>query len=140
MAREAPAPADAGSDDPASISGRDLALLIGMNLIWGLNLIASKIGVEQIPPVFFTALRFGALALILIPFLRLHRGQMLNLLAAAIFTGPLAPIVGWAAAGFLAGDGAGQLDLPRAAARRDADRRPRSHRLVRRGSRPAEDR
>jgi O-acetylserine/cysteine efflux transporter len=89
MPRDAPAPADAHSHDPASISGRDLLLLIGMNLIWGLNLIASKIGVAQIPPVFFTALRFGALALILIPFLRVHRGQMINLLAAVIFTGPL---------------------------------------------------
>jgi O-acetylserine/cysteine efflux transporter len=89
MPREAPAPAGADANDPASISGRDLALLIGMNLIWGLNLIASKIGVAQIPPVFFTALRFGALALILIPFLRIHRGQMLNVMAAAVFTGPL---------------------------------------------------
>jgi O-acetylserine/cysteine efflux transporter len=89
MAREAPAPAEAGDSDAGSISGRDLALLIGMNLIWGLNLIASKIGVAQIPPVFFTALRFGAIGLILLPFLRIHRGQMKNLLAAAIFTGPL---------------------------------------------------
>lgn len=73
-----------------AVSGRDLALLIGMNLIWGLNLIASKIGVAQLPPVFFTALRFGALGLLLIPFLRWHRGQMKNLMAAVMFTGPLA--------------------------------------------------
>jgi O-acetylserine/cysteine efflux transporter len=60
-----------------------------MNLIWGLNLIASKIGVSQFPPVFFTALRFTALGLLLLPFLKVHRGQMKNLTAAAIFTGPL---------------------------------------------------
>jgi O-acetylserine/cysteine efflux transporter len=89
MAGEAPTRVTA-SDDADSISGRDLAFLIGMNLIWGLNLIASKIGVAQLPPVFFTALRFSALALLLFPFLRLHRGQMKNLMAAAIFTGPLA--------------------------------------------------
>jgi O-acetylserine/cysteine efflux transporter len=89
MAGEAPARAEASDPDAGTVSSRDLALLIGMNLIWGLNLIASKIGVGQLPPVFFTALRFGALGLLLIPFLRLHRGQMKNLLAAAIFTGPL---------------------------------------------------
>lgn len=89
MPGEAPARVGASDTDIAAISQRDLALLLGMNLIWGLNLIASKIGVAQLPPVFFTALRFGALALLLIPFLRLHRGQMKNLLAAAVFTGPL---------------------------------------------------
>ena len=45
---------------PVSLGGRDLAFLIGINLIWGLNLIASKIGVGQFPPIFFTALRFGS--------------------------------------------------------------------------------
>ena len=61
-----------------------------MNLIWGLNLIASKIGVGQFPPIFFTALRFGSLALFLVPMLRIHRGQMTNLFAAAMLTGPAA--------------------------------------------------
>jgi O-acetylserine/cysteine efflux transporter len=85
----APVTAAAVDSDAHSISSRDLSLLIGMNLIWGLNLIASKIGVAQLPPVFFTALRFTAIALLLIPFLRMHRGQMKNLLAAAVLTGPL---------------------------------------------------
>jgi O-acetylserine/cysteine efflux transporter len=76
-------PAESGS-----IGGRDLAFLILINLIWGLNLIASKIGVGQFPPIFFTSLRFGSVALLVIPFLRWHRGQMKNLLAAAFFTGP----------------------------------------------------
>src|SRR5262245_15595455 len=89
MSGEAPARADASDSDISAISQRDLTLLVGMNLIWGLNLIASKIGVAQLPPVFFPALRFSALALLLIPFLRLHRGQMKNLLAATVFTGPL---------------------------------------------------
>jgi O-acetylserine/cysteine efflux transporter len=74
--------------EPTSLASRDLALLIGMNLIWGLNLIASKIGVGQFPPIFFTALRFGSLALFLLPMLKIHRGQMANLFAAAMLTGP----------------------------------------------------
>jgi O-acetylserine/cysteine efflux transporter len=61
-----------------------------MNLIWGLNLISSKIGVGQFPPIFFTALRFGSLALFLVPMLKVHRGQMVNLFAAAMLTGPAA--------------------------------------------------
>ena len=76
--------------DTASISGKHLVLLVLMNLVWGLNLIASKIGVGQFPPVFFTALRFGSLALFLLPLLKIHRGQMGNLLLAAMLTGPAA--------------------------------------------------
>lgn len=71
-----------------SIESRDLVLLLGMNLIWGLNLIASKVGVGQFPPIFFTALRFTSLAVFLIPLLRIHRGQMVYLSAAALLTGP----------------------------------------------------
>jgi len=76
--------------ESGSLTGRDLLLLIGMNLIWGLNLISSKIGVGQFPPIFFTALRFGSLALFLVPMLKIHRGQMTNLFAAAMLTGPAA--------------------------------------------------
>lgn len=79
-----------GADDSTPISGRHLTLLVFMNLVWGLNLIASKIGVAQLPPIFFTALRFGSLALFLLPLLKIHRGQMLNLLWAAMLTGPAA--------------------------------------------------
>jgi O-acetylserine/cysteine efflux transporter len=75
---------------PVSLAGRDLAFLIGINLIWGLNLIFSKIGVGQFPPILFTALRFGSIALLLLPFLRIHRGQMRTLALAALFTGPAA--------------------------------------------------
>jgi O-acetylserine/cysteine efflux transporter len=76
--------------EPTLLAGRDLALLVFMNLIWGLNLIASKIGVGEFPPIFFTALRFGSLGLFLVPMLRIHRGQMTNLFAAVMLTGPAA--------------------------------------------------
>lgn len=72
-----------------AIAGRDLAFLIAINLIWGANLIASKVGVGQFPPIFFTALRFGSVALLLVPFLRVQRGQMRDLLIAAALTGPV---------------------------------------------------
>ena len=61
-----------------------------MNLIWGMNLIASKVGVGQFPPIFFTALRFGSLAVFLLPLLKVYPGQMKNLLWATMLTGPAA--------------------------------------------------
>jgi O-acetylserine/cysteine efflux transporter len=76
--------------ESTSLAPRDLVLLVAMNLIWGLNLISSKIGVGQFPPIFFTAMRFGSLALFLVPMLKVHRGQMVNLFAAAMLTGPAA--------------------------------------------------
>ena len=76
--------------DATSISGKHLILLVLMNLVWGLNLIASKIGVAQLPPILFTALRFGSLAVFLLPLLKIHRGQMGNLFLAAMLTGPAA--------------------------------------------------
>lgn len=83
-------PNASGVDDSSSITGKHLTLLVFMNLIWGLNLIASKIGVAQLPPILFTALRFGSLAIFLLPLLKIHRGQMLNLFWAAVLTGPAA--------------------------------------------------
>jgi len=78
------------AEQPEMLAGRDLALLIGINLIWGINLIASKIGVAQFPPILFTALRFASILILLLPLLRVHRGQMVNLLLAAALTGPAA--------------------------------------------------
>ena len=71
------------------IEPRDLALLLGINLIWGVNLIVSKIGLAQIPSMLFTLLRFLILAVVLVPWLRVERGQMSALAVAAVFTGAL---------------------------------------------------
>jgi O-acetylserine/cysteine efflux transporter len=71
------------------LAPRDLGFLLLINLIWGFNLIASKVGVQQFPPVFFTALRFSLLAACLLPFLRWHRGRMLQLFVAAALSGGL---------------------------------------------------
>lgn len=71
------------------LARRDLALLIGISGIWGFNLIAAKVGVTEIPPILFTALRFGLLALVTLPFLNVFPGQMRTLLAAAGLSGAL---------------------------------------------------
>ncbi len=71
------------------LARRDLTLLIGISGIWGFNLIAAKVGVTEIPPILFTALRFGLLALVTLPFLKVFPGQMRTLLPAAGLSGAL---------------------------------------------------
>lgn len=71
------------------VAPRDLVLLLGITLIWGINVIVSKIGVSQIPPIFFTFLRFALVAVLLCRFLKIHRGQMGALCVAAILSGAL---------------------------------------------------
>ena len=68
---------------------RDLWLLIGITFIWGVNLITSKVGVDEIPPILFTFLRFAIVVIILLPALRLHPGQMGTLVIAALLSGAL---------------------------------------------------
>jgi O-acetylserine/cysteine efflux transporter len=80
-------PHAAAADGTGSLVPRDLLLLLAINLIWGSNLIASKLGVQAFPPLFFTVLRFGILSACLVPFLRLHPGQTANLVRAALLTG-----------------------------------------------------
>lgn len=53
-----------------AIAPRDLWLLVAITLIWGLNLVFSKVGLREIPPLLFTALRFAIVATALLPFLR----------------------------------------------------------------------
>jgi O-acetylserine/cysteine efflux transporter len=72
------------------VAGRDLAILVFLNVIWGFNLVASKIGVREFPPVFFTALRFVIVITVVFRFLKLHPGEMTRLLWAAFLAGPIA--------------------------------------------------
>ena len=71
------------------VSGRHLAVLVGICAIWGFNLVAIKAGVDRMPPIFFTLLRFTVLAAAVAPFLRLRRGEMRWLLLASVCSGGL---------------------------------------------------
>lgn len=66
---------------------RHLALLVFINLVWGLNLLTAKLGVAEIPPILFACLRLALMLLICLPWLRWFPGQMRNLLLVSIFTG-----------------------------------------------------
>lgn len=71
------------------VAPRDLVLLLGITLVWGFNVIVSKVGLVEIPPILFTFIRFGVVAIVLAPTLRVHRGQMSALAVAAVLSGGL---------------------------------------------------
>lgn len=73
----------------SSLSPRHLLLLVAITLVWGLNFVVAKAGVDQMPPILFSALRFLLLALCLLPFLRWHGDSMGAVIVAAVLLGAL---------------------------------------------------
>ncbi len=67
-----------------------VAMMLGLNVLWSITLVASKVGINQFPPLLFSTLRFTAFALPLLPFLRWYPGQMRRLLTAALLSGGVA--------------------------------------------------
>ena len=62
-----------------------MALLI--SAIWGFSFVASKVGLDHFPPLFFTALRFLLVAILLSPFLKIVKGRMKAIFWIAITVG-----------------------------------------------------
>jgi O-acetylserine/cysteine efflux transporter len=58
-------------DSRYRISGRDLFLVSLICLAWAGNFLTSKLALLEFPPLLFTGLRLGLLALLLVPFLKL---------------------------------------------------------------------
>lgn len=67
----------------------DLALVVLINLVWGLTFIAAKLGLNELPAIWFTGLRFALLCLVLTPMLRWVPGQMPRILLVSLFCGSL---------------------------------------------------
>jgi O-acetylserine/cysteine efflux transporter len=55
---------------------REILTTIGIMMLWGGNLAVAKPALEQMPPVLVMALRFALIAVLLLPFARLPRGQI----------------------------------------------------------------
>ena len=87
--RAEPLPARPRALRMISIAPRDALFLVGITLIWGLNFVVSKIGIGEIPPILFTFLRFSIVAALLVPVLRIHRGQMSALVVAMLLSGAI---------------------------------------------------
>lgn len=66
-----------------------IALMLLICAVWGGNFVVTKLAVNHFPPVFFTALRFALVALLMLPWLRWKSGQMRNVLIAALCMGTI---------------------------------------------------
>lgn len=71
------------------IPAQDLAALVAVAAIWGVNNVAAKITVDHLPPLLTTGLRFLLTAIVLAPFLRTPRAGWGALALVVAFTGPL---------------------------------------------------
>jgi O-acetylserine/cysteine efflux transporter len=56
-------------------------------LLWGVNFVAAKIGLQHFEPLFFVALRFSLVALLLLPFVGLPRRKLLQLIPLSMTMG-----------------------------------------------------
>src|ERR1700749_5015527 len=72
------------------MSAIQIVCAVSVPLLWGYQFVAIKVGVAAFPPLFFLALRFLAIALLLVPFVKPPTRQQLGPVAAiSIFLGGL---------------------------------------------------
>ena len=62
-------------------------LAVFINLLWGSMFIAAVIGLREFPPILFTGIRFGLLAVLLVGFLRVPRSLMAPLFRIGLVMG-----------------------------------------------------
>lgn len=68
---------------------RHILLVLVIAVIWGSNFVVAKIGMAEVPPFLFTGLRFAFLAVILLPFLKIHKGRMRTVVQIGVLAGGL---------------------------------------------------
>lgn len=68
---------------------REFGLLVAICLVWGFHFIVIRLTVTEVPPLFYVAVRMSVLAVIMIPFLRFPKGQILRLIGAGLGLGAL---------------------------------------------------
>lgn len=66
---------------------RHLFLMFIICLVWGFTFVAGKAGVEEIPPLLFSGLRYALLTLLLFPFLQIVPGRMTEMILISITMG-----------------------------------------------------
>ncbi|MCF8465763.1 MAG: DMT family transporter [Sneathiella sp.] len=64
-----------------------VAMALVISAIWGFSFVASKVGLDHFPPLFFTALRFSLVAILLSPFLKIVKFRMKAVFWIAITVG-----------------------------------------------------
>src|SRR6201987_1932724 len=77
-----------GLERKKAMSPIQIVCAVAVPLLWGYQLVAIKGGVAEFPPLFFLALRFLAIALLLVPFVKKPtRRQCGPVAAISIFLG-----------------------------------------------------
>ncbi|MEM9014584.1 MAG: DMT family transporter [Pseudomonadota bacterium] len=71
------------------MNGRELFVLVGMCVAWGFHFVVIKVAVDEIPPLFYAAIRMTLVAILLAAFLRWRKGQMATVLLAGVCLGAL---------------------------------------------------
>ena len=73
------------------MSLREFCVLMMICGIWGLHFVVMKFTIVDmgVPPLFYAAIRISCLALILLPFLKIHKGQMKAVLMGGLGFGAL---------------------------------------------------
>ena len=72
------------------MSAIQIVCAVAVPLLWGYQFVAIKVGVAEFPPLFFLSLRFLAIALLLVPFVkRPTRRQLGPIAAISLFLGGL---------------------------------------------------
>jgi O-acetylserine/cysteine efflux transporter len=78
-----------GYSAPEGLTARDYLIACVMNLMWGLNLIAVKMGVDLVAPLTAAWLRQAMVLVICLPALRIIPGKMRELLMLGLMSGAL---------------------------------------------------
>ena len=64
-----------------------VALFVAVMAIWGLNFVVAKIGLLQLPPLLMIALRWGLVAVMMLPFVKPPRGHWREVMLVSITLG-----------------------------------------------------
>ncbi len=72
-----------------SFAATDVLAVVAMNLMWGLNLVAVKIGVDLVSPMTAAWLRQLMVLIICLPFLKVVEGKMRELIALGFLSGAM---------------------------------------------------
>jgi O-acetylserine/cysteine efflux transporter len=79
-----------GLEKKDAMSAIQIVCAVAVPLLWGYQFVVIKMGVMEFPPLFFLALRFLAMALLLIPFVKRPTRQQFGPIAAiSVFLGGL---------------------------------------------------
>ncbi|MEZ5775133.1 MAG: DMT family transporter [Hyphomicrobiaceae bacterium] len=79
----------ASGEAEARWTTRDLLFMVAIQLIWGANWVAAKIGVAEVPPLMLMAARFAMLVFVFMPFMRWHGRGMWEIAVAALTNGAI---------------------------------------------------